>query len=222
MPATSSDVERIIRELLGKHFAEHALPMPRIAFQNRIGAKSLATCAWRHGADNTTVTIQRSILGDEKTLRRVLAHELIHHWQFLRTDQTTATALAKVGIQPNGHGADFVEYAERINATEGADYVSKRSDQSYDTSAAPPFYILVQPHGNERFGFTVAIRPSAAQKAAIADKRTKDMARLFKITDGRFLNGAPIKRHGGYSIPRDPEHVAFLAKLYATGTDAKL
>lgn len=220
MPATKGDVERVIRELLGKHFAEHSLPMPGILFANRIGARSLAGCAWKVGSDNTMFEIQRSILGDEKTLRRVLAHELIHHWQFLRTDQTTAAALAKFRIKTNGHGADFTEYAERINATEGAGYVSKMSDQSYDTTSAPPFYILVQPHGNERFGFTVAIRPSAAQKAAIEAKREKDLARLFKITDGRFLNGAPIKRHGGYSIPREPEHVAFLAKLYATGKEA--
>ena len=32
-----------------------------------------------YGKDNTTIHLQRSILNDENTLRRILAHELAHH-----------------------------------------------------------------------------------------------------------------------------------------------
>lgn len=219
MAASVADVERIIRELLASYFAEHSLPMPEIKFSHRTGAKNLASCSWRPGSDNTVLEIQRSILADEKTLRRVLAHELIHHWEFLRTDQTTARALARLGLKNDGHGANFEEYAARINAIAGEGYVTKKSDQSYDTSVAPAYYILVEPHG-QRYGYTIAIRPSAAQKIVIDHKRQTRIARLFKITDGRFLNGAPIKRHGGFSIPTNPEHAAALATLYATGKEA--
>lgn len=212
-----ADVERIIRSLLTAHFGEHGLPMPVIKLVNRIGAKYLARCSWPPGTDNTIFEIQRSALNDERTLRRVIAHELIHHWDFLRNDQTKARALARMGIKEDGHGPVFEGYAARINALEGADYVTAKSDQSYDTSKAPPYYILVEPHGT-RYGYTIAIRPSASQKAEIAKRQQTRLAKLFKTTDGRFLNGTPIGR-SGFSLPRaNPEHDEALRTLYLTGT----
>lgn len=222
MASSVADVERVNRELLRTYFAEHSLPIPEIKLVNRIGTRYLARCSWRPGTDNTVFDIQRSVLGDEPTLRRVLTHELVHHWEFLRTDQTRARALARMGIRDDGHGDLFKEYAARINATAGEGYVSRTSDQSYDTSKAPPYYILIEPHAGKlsAYGYTIAIRPSAAQKVVIDKKRQTRAARLFKITDGRFLNGGPIKSLGGYSIPRDPEHAAALATLYVTGKEA--
>ncbi len=215
----ASEASSIVRELLSRFFSEHDLPMPSLKFVTKLSAKYLARCVWFPGATNTEIEIQRSTLGDEKTLRRVLAHELIHHWQYLRTDQSTVVAMTKLGLKSDGHGPEFMKYAEKINAVMGADYVSKKSDQSYDTSKVPPFYVLVQPYSNDRLGYSVAVRPSAIQKKEIADRIQNKQARLFRITDGRFTNGPPIKRFAGVAIPRTDDAVKALRTIYDSGAD---
>jgi hypothetical protein len=210
----------VLRELLRKHWKDEDLPMPDIKLVNRARASYLARCVWRKGGTNTLFEVQRRIMGDPKTLRRVMAHELIHHWEFLRTDQTRALALQSLGIRSDGHGPAFMQQAQRINSMEGSDYVTKDSDETYDTSTVPPFYILVQPHKGSHsvFGYTTALRPSKNQKVIIADKMAKYQARLFRITDGQFFAGSyPIKKYGGYGLPHDKDKQLALAKLYNSG-----
>ncbi len=214
------DVAGMIQELLAKFFGEYGLPVPKLKFANKANAKSLAHCKWHAGATNTELEIQKSVLGDDATLRRVLTHELIHHWQFLRTDQTQELKLAALKLNSDGHGEDFVAYAAKINAVMGPGYVSKSSDGSYDTSKVPAFYILIQPHTDGRYGYSVALRPSAKQKIEIQDRIATKQARLFRITDGALWTGAtPIKRLGGYTLTRDPESARTLTlkKLYTSG-----
>jgi hypothetical protein len=218
-------VTTLVREILDRFFGDQDLPTPKLKFSNSTSARWLARCKWYPNSDNSEIEVQKSALGDEKTLRRVLTHELIHHWQYLRTDQFQAVALAKLGVNPEGHGTDFMQYAAKINATMGADYVSKTSDQSYDTSEVPAFYILVQPHSDGRLGYSVALRPSAKQKVEIHDRIMNKQGKLFRITDGRFWMGAaPIKRLGGYVLPKDPKGALALAlrDLYATGDAVNL
>jgi hypothetical protein len=218
-------VAAVAQRLLDRFFSEHGLPMPKLTFVNRVSARWLARCKWFRGAQNTEMEIQKSALGNEKTLERVLAHELIHHWQYLRTDQYAALSMAKLGFQPDGHGPEFEQYAAKINAVMGPGYVSKTSDQSYDTSEVPQFYILVQPHTGGRFGYTVTLRPSAQQKIEIADRIAAKQARLFRITDGQFWMGAiPIKRNGGYVLPKDAEsdRGKALSALYNSGQQVTL
>jgi hypothetical protein len=218
-------VTAIIRELLKKHWKEHPdLPIPTIKLVNQARAAWLGRCSWRQGQTNTQIEVQRRVMEDPKTLRRVLAHEMIHHWEFLTQDQTRALALAKMRIPDrNAHGPIFMAQAKRINGMEGPDYVAKDSDQSYDTSRVPKFYILIQPHiyaGKEtgKFGFTISLRPSAKAKAIIADKQASLQARLFRITDGEFFSGAaPIKKYGGYSLPKDAKKQGTLHKMYNSG-----
>jgi len=216
--ATAATVTAVIRELLNRHFKEHDLPIPKVKLSNLSRSDYLAMCRWRAGEDNTTMVVQKAAMGDPDTLRRVLAHELIHHWQSLRTDQTRNIELARMKLRGEGHGPDFMQYAARINAIEGPDYVTKTSDQSYDTSRVPPFYIIIQPHEGTELGYNVASRPSKQQKTIMQDWIVRRQARLFRITDGDLWQGAlPVKRFGGYGVPRDPGIAAALRKLYDSG-----
>lgn len=217
----------MVRKILDQFFSEWSLPVPKVKLVNRATARYHARCKWHQGADNTEIEVQRSILSDEKTLHRVLSHELIHHWQFLRIDQSDAIAMAKLGLSKmdDGHGQAFEQYAMKINAQMGAGYVTKTSDQSYDTSKVPTFYILVQPHGSAQFGYSVALRPSAKQKLEIADRIATKHAKLFKSTDGRlFIGAAQIKKYGGYVAPKNSEGdvAAALRDLYMSGKEVTL
>lgn len=220
-------VVAVVRSILDQFFSEWSLPVPKVKLVNKMSARYLARCKWHQGADNTEIEVQKSVLSDPKSLHRVLAHELIHHWQFLRTDQTDAIAMAKLGLakMDDGHGQAFMQYAQKINASMGADYVSKKSDQSYDTSKVPAFYILIQPHGSAQFGYSVAVRPSAKQKLEIEDRIKTRFAKLFKSTDGRlFVGAAPIKKYGGYVAPKNSEGdvATALRDLYTSGKEVRL
>jgi hypothetical protein len=221
----ANDVKKVMRELLTKHWGEFDLPMPDVKLVNQARATYLARCIWRRGGTNTRIEVQRRATGDPKTLRRVLAHELVHHWEFLHLDQSKALALQQLGIRsPDEHGPEFMQQAERINAMEGADYVTEGSDESYDTSVVPPFYILVQPHRDtSNFGYTTAIRPSKKQKAAIAYKAASLQAKLFRITDSQFFAGSyPIGGYGGYGLPHGKDKQMALEELYNTGQQITL
>jgi hypothetical protein len=221
---SSGSVEGIIRELLSRFFADYDLPIPKLKFVNKLQARYLALCKWYPGSENTEIEIQKAALSSEDTLRRVLAHELIHHWQYLKTDQFHASALARLGFAPDAHGADFEHYAAKINSVMGADYVSKTSDKTYDTSEVPPFYILIQPHNGTRLGYSVALRPSEKQKLEIRDRIQTKQAKLFRITDGRLTTAVPIKHNGGYVAPKDPEsdQAAALRELWLSGKEITL
>ena len=78
-------VETSVKKYLDKFFKEYNLPIPRIKIVDSMTAKWLGRDVYDPKVDksNTTMEIQKSILNDEKTLDRVLCHELIHHWDFV-------------------------------------------------------------------------------------------------------------------------------------------
>jgi len=209
-------VTSVMKEVMRKHFSEYNLPVPSVKLVNLAKARYLARCKWIRGSSNTTMEVQRSTLADPKTLRRVMAHELIHHWDFLTRDHSTGSP------KSDAHGAHFLQQAARINSTEGPDYVTVKSDQSYDVSRVPPYYILLYPISGGRYGWGVALRPSKRQKAWIVKMRAEKQARLFRITDGRFFSGAEPIGGRGYSYSPDKELVKFVTDLYHNGKTIEL
>lgn len=116
--------------VLGKH----DLPSPRFVVRDNLDVKWLGRCVHPHDAPNTLIEIQKAVLSDGDTLVRVVAHEIVHHVQFL-TDPPTQAQI-KYNLW-DGHGQDFERYAAMINEHEGrVDFVTKKSDQSYSLAAS--------------------------------------------------------------------------------------
>lgn len=205
--AGKSQVVSVMKELLRKHWSEYDLPVPDVKLVNNAKARWLARCKWLRGASNTTMEVQRMAMGDPNTLRRVLAHEMIHHWDFLTQHYTPGK---------NAHGAQFKQQASRINMMEGPDYVTVKSDESYDTSRVPPFYILITPWKG-RFVWNIALRPSKKQKEIIVKRMAQYQSRLFKSTDGRLFHGAEKINSRSFSSSPDPEIKQAVEDLYREG-----
>ena len=92
-------------------------------------------------------------MGDENTLRRVLAHELCHHADSLVNgikELQRYEGMGTVGYKMfvrnqkgTGHGPSWKLYADKYNAKYGGDFVTEHSDESYvqDKSPVKPYWI---------------------------------------------------------------------------------
>jgi hypothetical protein len=227
--AVPPNVKTLLDELMP--FLQPNLSYPEIKIVNHTNPKALAVCQWTYaiiGRDdfkmpdkekylisgklycgrNTTISIEKSVIGDENTLRRVLAHELCHHEDSLINDtedffKLGFNAYAMRLKYEDFHGAEWREIASRFNAKYGNGFVSKYSDQSYvQSSNEKPFFVVLEPWlTRERkiyqrlYAYTV--RPSEKQKTYL--QRQYEPWKMFKITDQAFL-GAKLGVQGWSSV----------------------
>lgn len=190
---TTTTLQTLAKKLLKKYFRDLGpLPTPTFKIENNPKSRWLGRCEFNpKKPDTTSIKIQRSILGDERTVRRVLAHELIHHVTFLKDPASART--------DKGHGALFQKLAAKINAIEGPNFVGKKSDETYVEQVDQDFYLLVQPIKPGTLGYGWAQRLSSEQKKLVT-RYLKAGGRLFKSKDKRWTNGTTISE--SFSIPR--------------------
>jgi len=215
---TLDEIAARIDDLVTKYMGllEIAGEPPIIKLRSNLGSKWLGRSTWSSKRPHTTILeLQQSILGDDRTLERVIAHEMIHHRDALAISANDIVLMG-VGIKPEAHGAVFREGAARINAVMGPGFVTEVSDKEY--SYAPSlkkFFVLITPLPNGRLGWTWAARLGGKAKDW-ADELVARGSRLVQTTDDRWTRGRKIERYGGYSLPRDPQEAALLQELYET------
>ncbi len=211
-------VDTVVSKYMSILSIEHR---PTVKLRSNLGAGWLGRCSWSTRAPNTSlIELQRSILSDERTLERVIAHEMVHHRDYMEMSADTV-ALLRIGIKPPGHGQSFLEGAQEINAVMGEDFVTVESDKEYSTSKnTKQYFLLIATAYSNRLGYAWAVRISPEAQKHI-DKAVADGGRLVKVTDERWTAGkAKIKRFGGLSIPKQgSESETILRKLFETGTE---
>lgn len=187
---------------------------PVVKLRSNLGSKWLGRSTWSSRRPETTLLeLQQSILGDDRTLERVIAHEMIHHRDALAISQDTLVLMG-IGIKPEAHGASFREAADRINAIMGPGFVTALSDQEYTQAPSGKKYVvLITPLPNGKIGWTWAARLGPKAKDWV-DEAVRRGSRLVQTTDDRWTRGGKIERYGGYSLPRDDHEAALLRDLY--------
>lgn len=204
-----------VEALVTKYMAILGLTVrPRIEIHQNVGSRWLGRCIWTTRDPSTsTIELQRSILGDERTLERIIAHEMVHHRDFMNLSEQDL-ALLKVGIKPDGHGESFMQGAAIINEAMGPDFVTKTSDQSYVQANTKPFFVLIGYYAKDRLGYKWAARLNDEAKWVIDEEVAKG-ARLITTTDETWTHGrAKINRMLGWNIPSSPERRDALQALY--------
>src|SRR5208282_1041254 len=218
------------------------LPQPEVKIINQTN-RTLGQCRWLWGKkdnqtwgdDNTTLEIQKKVLGHEETLRRVIAHELCHHEVALLVAKPK---LLEIGYDtykrygnifgPDGHGKEWKEVAKRFDAKYGADFVTEKSDKDtvVDEQGKEIFVLLnnyVYGRHKQRLGWQWAVGLS---RQAMAYLDGIDWAsgefKLVKTTDSVFTKGrGRIKQYTGWNLPRTPEQEQKLQDLWANAPMAK-
>lgn len=226
-------IEGLIKHLLTKFFSEIQLPMPIVKIVNNAVPKWLGRCVYTHNANEnrSVIEIQKSIVNDEKTLDRVLCHELIHAVDFYKQyghpeqgkeNWDKHLTHRRLGFKSDGHGKEFQEWAAKINAVMGKDYVTEKSDTSYVVEVTKDYFLLIMPtsKGAEQYGWAWALKPSTEQKSVIQNK-IMEGGRLFMSRDERWMSGAKIKKYGGMSVPTKEDGKNALKDLYNSGKDIK-
>ena len=143
-------VQKILAEMMP--VLQSGLPKPEMKISNSPRAGWLGRDTWRitydtktqqtGWSDTTVIEVQKSIVGNEETLRRVIAHELCHHEDSLVNEKPE---LERLGFPTyrrlrsgTGHGAKWKAIAAKFNARYGADFVTEKSDQSYSQEQFGP------------------------------------------------------------------------------------
>lgn len=202
-------------------------PKPNVRLRDNLGSRwlGLATYRWSDAPaapqSTTLIELQRRILDDQRTLERVLAHEMIHHRDYLVMDAKTK-AMSRLGIRPQEHGERFLQGAAVINSEMGPGFVTIKSDQEYTTTKnIKPFYVLIEPWDKRgRLGWSWAVRLSALASQRVVRKIAAG-ARLVLTTEERWTSGPRIGT-GSVALPRDAESVVNLQALFDSGAQAAL
>ncbi len=196
------------------------LPEPELKMVNQPRAGWLGRNNWRifikNGSiswdPNTTITIQKYILSDETTLRRIIAHELCHHADALIEGVAELSRLSNFGMigyktflngqRGSGHGSSWKKYAAKYNAKFGADFVTERSDESYvqEEMPIPAYYIMMRKDG-EKIYYSVSSRMTQNIRGFVDRFAGEPNYRITKTTDREFMHAATIG--SGWSYPKE-------------------
>lgn len=234
-------VKNIISEMMS--VLASGLPHPEAKIINQT-TRALGQDSWLWGkkggevwgADNTTIEVQKRVLGHEDTLRRIIAHELCHHEVALLIAKPK---LLEVGYEtykrygsilgPNGHGKEWKAVAERFNAKYGENFVTETSDQNMviDEQGKEIFVLINQHaygHNKKRLGWEWAVNLSLKAKEFLnALDWTSGEYKLVKTTDHMFTNSrAKIQRFGGWALARTPEQEQKLQDLWEKAPQVKI
>lgn len=217
------ETERVTPEqrsrILG-HFQKYADvlgsdTLPEIKIRDSvISAKWLGRTLWTvHKPNQTIVELQRSILADDRTLERVIAHEMVHHVEMLEI-YPSDVLLMKLGVKPRSHGQRFQTLAKKINEFVGdPEFVTITSDTSYAVASTKPYYLLIVQSKSGSFGFAYGVRLTPKMKAAITKWQEQRGARLVQTADVRWTGGPRIGE-GGVGVPYKEEEQAMLKELW--------
>lgn len=212
----AADLYSEAQSMLRKYFNGLDLPAPRIRIVDRLTGGFLGRCRYKVGDATTTIEIQKSILNHERTRKRTLAHELVHHADFIlnlsKLDGYNLKAYRK--YKDDAHGNFFKDYSKKINQIENdPTFVNETSDESDVIEATKEYYILIAPSKMGRgLGWSWAARISTQQKKFIEYYTTNNQAKLLKTKDRRWLGGEKIGK--SFSIPIDKERQDELKKMY--------
>ena len=220
-------IQAILDEMMAD--VEGGLPTPPLKIVNNLKSRWLGRCTWRYGEPNTKVEIQKSITHDEHTIRRILAHELAHHENFLRRYgpmPTYKSYVQQYKLDGGGHGRYWEAIAERWNKKYGAGYITRTSDESYDVQHDEKAFFTViwkDRSGIIRFASSSNLSVQAVRKlwdmGRILGASRSDEYRLFKTSDRDFLTQVGIG-DGRYTSRFDrPDIVAKAKQLFETGED---
>ena len=224
-----------------------SLPKPEIKISNG-QSNVLGECVWRYGyhtatgesfcGDNTTITLQRRICGDERTLRRIIAHELAHHEDslvnevadFKEKGYQKFVAYRKM-FRPDHHGPKWLSIAARFNAKYGKNFVTRTSDQTMvtDDTDLKPCYVLIEYYDGQLM-WQVANRLSPKAKQYLGELAEGEYLgaigkghyehKLFMSSDPILIKkGAPLVKYNGWSTTRTEGAKERLEELWNNGTD---
>jgi len=180
---TPAAAAKSARAYLSRYWSD--LPMPSFKMVKRMGVRWLGRTKWRSDSpDNTIIELNVHALPTQEKMDQVVAHELIHHWQFLKEDYGSLSGNL---FKMLAHGSSFDKWAAKINSWKGPNYVTEKSNEMIG-GEAPEFIVLIKQVSPGSYGWMWAKRPSAKQLSLIErfiEKGwRKATSKMYELTQG--------------------------------------
>jgi len=146
------DLQTIARKYLNMLPKGSAMPLPQILVENSPESDWNGIAIWEPKREiKGTVKIQKRCMDDTRTVERLIAHEICHHWQHYRIYEE-----GEGGVHRSGHSPASYWYAaaQIINELEGDDnFITEESDASYVTKNDKQFYVMIMKNGKHEYGW---------------------------------------------------------------------
>lgn len=169
--------------------------------------------------------IQKKVLHDERTLSRVVAHEMCHHAEFLEMLEKGRSPTSLYRKYNPSHGRDWQAFADKVNRAMGQDFVTVVSDASVTRGELAPktrkYLMRISWVGAQiAYAISAKLTPKtfgAMTRAFAYEEYTKRKeTRYILLDDARWAHGTvPNIGSMKISIPRNAEEVQALEELYA-------
>lgn len=199
-------LEKAAHEFLPKLHGK--LPMPRFEIVDNHQSPWLGRCTWQPGEQNTLIEVQRSVFNDEKTLMRVVAHELCHHCDYLTNElvafEKDPQSFSVHEKYRDGHGPSFHKIAAMLNSVYGKNFVVDKSDAAMNLDQVPDYFVLLMRDKGGRIYWAVSKSPTEDQKEEVSKYLSGQYDhREYKLTKSKD----PLLSHGttignGFSTPK--------------------
>lgn len=168
-----------------------------------------------------TMELHRSILTNESTLARVIAHETIHHVEMGTMTSLDARKFRAGFIDPTrGHGTFFTASAKKINDHVGhPEFVTVTSDASYEraTQSEKPYFLFITKLG-EQYGYAWLMRVGSKSREYITKSVEKGVSHFVVTTDLYWSEkGIKFQVPPRVSMPIDKERMLELKALFEGG-----
>jgi hypothetical protein len=217
------------KKLISEFFQGLDLPMFRIV--NRVSNHWLGLAEFRLDKATATVYLQKSIIGDTETLERVMAHELIHCWQYkydpfyeqLRSASPVTRHYLRKTQQDSHYDKIFKEFQAKINSARGSDFITPKSNETYKVEkSTKEFYILIFKHGENDLFYQsfFKLTPKIKDRIRTIQDNEKYEGKMFRISDSGFY--VPNAKPYTMFSPRDADKKKQLRDIYETGDQVKL
>lgn len=170
---------------------------PVVEVKDNIGSKWLGQTVLRRG--EIWIELQARAMADPETLEKIVAHEMAHYAE-MSTIEAHEIALLRLGrrLPSLEHGEKFWRFAKMINDVKGDDFVTEKSDESYELAEnTRPYFLVVGRDKRLRSGLEPRFwwRWCAKRTPAIDNiiaRLVAEGAVLVESTDEQFLSGAKL------------------------------
>lgn len=235
-------IQNILTEMMQNDVLP-GLPRPNLKVVNHIQSRWVGQCTWPpmygthpetltpEGTPTTFIELQKYICHDERTVRRILAHELCHHEEFFVGFNVSPRERRTRRRIEGTHGATWWAIVARWNAKYGKDFITQTSDEA-DVKVHDDktfwMYLIKEPT-RVLWQSSVSLTPKALRYmlsegtspttlSQILATGQKPNRKLCTSNDRDFLIRNGTIGDGWYS-KKEPEIAAKAAELYETGVD---
>jgi hypothetical protein len=229
-------IEALLTKYLAMLGADAEFPRPNIRVIDRMSAQYLGRTQWIASAPETTILeLQKVLLGTPRALESVVAHEIIHHVNMMEivarhramiVGGKATERLMQIFRDHPEHGRDFLACAARVNEIMGPGFVTVQSDvamaKEIGTSSKEFFLIVWAVPRSDlsaplRFGYAWGNRLPTDTKWL--DRYLAEGAKIVRTRDFHWTwsNSKITKGPLYFTIPKDPEHQAELARMITGG-----